>query len=50
MQEIHREALGKNPCKGAEDTGLGREKLSGTAVAAEGSAHPVEMSRAEMAF
>lgn len=50
MQEIHREALGKNPCKRVEDTGLGKKKLSGRAVPAEGSAHPVEMSGAEMAF
>lgn len=28
-KEVHREALGKNPSKGAKETGLGREKLSG---------------------
>lgn len=50
MQKFHRKALGKNPCKGAEDTGLGREELSGRAIAAGGSADPIETSGAEMAF
>lgn len=50
MQKIHREALGNNPCKGAKQTELGREKLSSREVAAEISADPVEMSGVEMAF